>query len=184
MRTRAAFVQRAGGELSVEASHFVRTGDPTATKVGDLRVGFFESQHSYLSMLGKQEGGTIVPYTSSSGDRVFMLQHGLHSAGDMLSTAHNYGEGVSVIRVLALLITTFCMVLYAQSARENGPLASILGPVWSGTIKEGAVGAGTLALACIAFAAGITWAGVRFFTGTGLCVLGVLALLRLWRAGL
>ncbi len=102
------------GELRIKDNKLY-SGSAGENEVGNYRISFWSSGHTYLSALGKQKGNTIVPYDTSNGNKLYMLKPGLHSANDMLAEDNNYDSSTSwlfraVCLILIIISTQFYLV--------------------------------------------------------------------------
>lgn len=76
----------------------------TSPQVGDLKVRFERTDLSEASFVGKQQGDTIVGYTSSNGREIFLSAPGKKDAAAMFEKAQTENTIITwVIRVAGLL---------------------------------------------------------------------------------
>ena len=173
-KVRATFLK--SGQLRIKDNRLY-SGSADVNEVGNYRISFWTSSHTYLSALGKQSGDTIVPYVTSNGNKLYMLKTGLHSADDMLAEDNNYDSSVSwilrfvFIIVLMISINFYLVTVYGmknggynrlETANNNNnnnnnmknlPLRE-LSAILSGTIY--------------CFVAGVIWLSTRWYLSVGL----------------
>ena len=123
-RSKQQFFASPGG-VALDNDGTMRTGDPAHPQVGDLRVAFYTAEHSYISMLGQQQGDTIVPSHEGMGASLFMLRPGLVTAGTMLAVEGDTATTLHLIRLGAFFLVALSGWLYPPiqlpSLESRGP---------------------------------------------------------------
>ncbi len=92
--------------------------DPARPRIGDLRVTFTvtEAPTGVVSVLGKQDGKSIVPYKTKSGVNIFMVTDGKKSAKSMLKTKKDGAEiGVWCTRIFGTFFLFLGLVLVFEA---------------------------------------------------------------------
>jgi hypothetical protein len=176
----AAFDQvpeKARGRLS-----FVRNGvffcgnDPATPEVGDARIEFRVARPRTVSVVARQVGDTLQPYTTEAGTTICSLSPGTVSAADMLEGAA-FGNLVFTwfIRVFSIGMMGFgfvvCFWMLAMARLPGLREISFFGAVWYAFLMTGAVAAGIIAM---------NWAWQSPYMSLILLVVASSALADLW----
>jgi hypothetical protein len=99
-------------------------GNPDSPEVGDLRINFHAVPTGPVSVIARQMGNTFVPFQTSAGGQVDLLESGVVSAPEMFRMAQDRNKFLTLaIRVggFVLLGIAFSMIL-----RPIAVLASII----------------------------------------------------------
>jgi hypothetical protein len=155
---------------------FVSAADPDQPQVGDLRISYARGDVSRASIVAKQQGGKLVPFTTSNGRDLFLSAVGDESAAAMFKTAMDQN-----VVITWLLRGGGIIVMFIGFAMSFAPLTQTIGqiPVIGGLVRGGAFLVGlvmTLLLGASVIAAG--WFFFRpllsiviLLTGVGLAYL-------------
>ena len=176
-KVRAIFMKT--GPLQINDNKLY-SGKEDSKDVGSYRVSFWSSGHSYLSVLGKQSGESISPFTASNGNKLYMLKAGLHSADDMLSEDENYDSSISwLFRLIFLLLlipsTNFYLnAMYGKATYTRLQSDAADAPVVDNNLKV-PIREVSLAVSLILylFVCGTVWLGTRIWLGVTLYALAV-----------
>lgn len=150
---------------------FLSATDPDNPQIGDLRISYERADLSRASIVGKQQGGNLVSYTTSNGRDLFLIQAGDASAADMFKDAIAGNTVLTwVLRVAGIVL------MFAGFAMSFAPLTGTLGqiPVIGGLIRGGAFLVGlvmTLTLGAVVIAAG--WIFYRPLLAIAVLVVGL-----------
>ncbi len=150
---------------------FLSSADPDKPEIGDLRISYERGDLSRASVVAKQQGGKLVPYTTSNGRDLFLIQAGDASAADMFKDAITGNTVLTwVLRAVGV------MMMFIGFAMSFAPLTMTLGqiPVIGGLIRGGAFLVGlvmTLTLGAIVIALG--WVFYRPVLAISVLVIGI-----------
>lgn len=174
-KVRAMFMK--SGPLRINDNRLY-SGQEDSKDVGSYRISFWSSGHSYLSLLGKQSGETISPFTTSNGNKLYMLKAGLHSADDMLSEDENYDSSISwLFRLIFLLllipsVNFYVTTMYGKSAyarvQSDTTDASVADNNPKVPVREVSL---ALSLMLYLFVCGTVWLSTRIWLGVTLYAL-------------
>jgi Transmembrane protein 43 len=142
------------------------SSDPTRPQVGDLRIRWMEVAPAHLSVLARDDGGTLVQTNDASGKPLAEVELGRRSLTDMLTDAPQPPPFKWTRRILAMLLAWAGAWLLLVAARRRdvllallialAPLASLAGAYWLGVRNPVAIALIALALAAL-LGAGWRW---------------------------
>jgi len=155
----------------VDGAYYVGK-NPGAPAVGDMRISFSAVKPLEVSVVSRQEGNSFVPYKSSNGGNVELLQTGKHTAGDMFQKALDDNKTFTwILRAVGFLMMMVGLNMIFRLASVVADVIPILGSV---------VGAGTgiiafLLAACLSLVTiAIAWLFYRPLLGVALLAGAVL----------
>ena len=73
--------------LTISGGGFYRGANPQQPQIGDLRVRFQRAPTAAVTLVGKQHGQTLRPYTTSNGRQLFFVEMGNRSAQEVFDDA-------------------------------------------------------------------------------------------------
>lgn len=88
--------------------------EPSAPRIGDLKISFSQAPQAPASIVGKQQGSGIVPYRTKAGGNLLLVQSGVASAEEMFQSAEQSNIVIAwLIRVggFALMYIGLSLVL-------------------------------------------------------------------------
>jgi hypothetical protein len=97
----------------------VTSTDPGHPQIGDLRVSWMRVAPGYLTVFARDDGGTLVPASDSSGAAIAQVLIGRHSLTDVLTDAPQPPRFKWARRVLALLLAWVGAALLLPQARRR-----------------------------------------------------------------
>ncbi|MDH4225425.1 MAG: TMEM43 family protein [Deltaproteobacteria bacterium] len=158
------------GKLKVTESHFY-TGDPNTPKVGDLRISFKEVAPGPVSVVAQQNGQGFVPFSTSQGTTIFMVEPGEHSSGEMFSSAFRANTITTwLIRIGGWLLMSLGLFMVVNPIKVLADVVPFLGTLVSFGLGL-VTGIIALVLSLITIAAG--WIVYRPVLGSLLLLLAV-----------
>jgi len=105
-----ADVERIGGSIATSSPVRLNQGgiyvggSATSPQIGDLKIRFERTDLAEASFVGKQQGDTLVAYTSSNGREVFLSAAGKRNAAAMFEDAQTENTIITwIIRVAGLI---------------------------------------------------------------------------------
>ena len=137
-------------------------------KVGDLRVKFKAVVPHDISIVERQTGSTLAPWTASDGEDISLMASGIRSAEQMFARAKSANKVFTwIVRLIGFLM------MYVGLKMILGPLATLVDviPILNGIVAMGVslvafLLAAVLALVTIA----VSWIVVRPVLGIALLV--------------
>lgn len=145
--------------------------NPGASAVGDMRISFSAVRPLEVSVVSQQEGNSFVPYRTSNGGNVELLQAGKHTAGEMFQKALDDNKTFTwILRAVGFLMMVFGLNMIFRLASVVADVIPILGSI---------VGAGTgiiafLLAACLSLVTiAIAWLFYRPVLGVALLAAAV-----------
>ncbi len=79
--------------------------DPAQPQVGDLKISYSKLTSAIVSVIGKQQGNTIVPYQTKSGDSLALLYTGQKSADEMFKAEQAKNSMITwILRLVGFVI--------------------------------------------------------------------------------
>jgi hypothetical protein len=79
--------QVAGRALRRDGDRYFQGEDPRHPQIGDMRVTFLEALPSEVTVVARQQGEALVPYSTAHQSDIALLQRGVHDPPDLLATA-------------------------------------------------------------------------------------------------
>jgi len=141
---------------------------PASPVVGDMRITFAMVQPLEVSVVSQQQGESFVPFKSSNGRSIELLQTGKHSAEEMFQKAQNDNKIITwILRVVGFFMMMFGLMMIFSLASVMADVIPILGNI---------VGAGTsiiafLLAACLSLVTiAVAWVFYRPVLGVALLV--------------
>lgn len=84
---------------------YFQTDDPTMPQIGNTRIGYEVIIPQDLSVIAKQTSSTLVPYITSNGRTIGIVQTGIHTAEEMFEGAISGNKTMTwIFRILGTLI--------------------------------------------------------------------------------
>ena len=94
-------------------AYFHYRSNPRSTSVGDVRVSFSIVPETYVSVVARLEGDTVVPYPVADDVEIFMIEDDLIPAELMLSRAQQkVTEQKWIYRVVGFLLLFFGLLFF------------------------------------------------------------------------
>ena len=78
-----------GPQLQVSEGRFYLGEQPSAPRVGDVRISFEVVNPATVSLVGVQTGETFEPYQAQAGDSILLVEEGNHTAAEMFQAAQS-----------------------------------------------------------------------------------------------
>ncbi|MDA3900252.1 MAG: TMEM43 family protein [Spirochaetes bacterium] len=146
--------------------------DPANPEIGDYRVTFsFISPSQEISVLAQQQGSQLSAYTAKNGKTMFLLERGLKSKDEMISTAKAANSLMTwVLRLVGFLMMFGGLTLILKPLSVMGDVVPVIGSlIGMGATLVAFLISISLSLMTIA----IAWIIFRPLVGIGLLVLAV-----------
>ena len=165
-----------------KASHYdggYYIGDnPSAPKIGDLRITFSKVEPQQISVVAQQIGNTFQSYATSNGNSILLLENGTVDAQAMFQTALTENTILTwILRGVGLLLMFIGLSMFLKPISVLADVVPILGD-----IAGAGIGFVSLLLALIlsAITIAIAWLAFRPVIGIGLLVVafGIMWLVR------
>lgn len=84
---------------------YFQTDDPTMPQVGNTRIRYEVIIPQEMSVIAKQSSSSVVPYVTSNGRTISIIQTGIHTADEMFKGALSGNKTMTwVFRILGTLI--------------------------------------------------------------------------------
>lgn len=83
----AALKAKVGGQAALSGNAVYIGADPASPRVGDLKVSYRIAPAGPASIIGAQKGADFSPYQTKAGDRLLMVEGGMHGAEAMFKEA-------------------------------------------------------------------------------------------------
>lgn len=154
-------IRREGGTLYLAKQ-------PSNPKVGDVRISYHILKPTVVSVIAKQKGDTLEPFTGDAGTTINMLQVGEHSGAAMFESAQKSNKVMTwILRAVGFVLM---FIGFSLVFRPLSVVADVL-PI-AGSI----VGAGTgivaflLAAPLSLLTIGVAWVFYRPMVGIPLLV--------------
>lgn len=96
-----------GRPAKLVAGQIVFGVDVAAPQIGDLRVSYHASEVADASVVGVQRGDSLVPYTAENGRKIYLVEYGLKTAGEMFQTAESINASKTWMLRLGLMVLLF-----------------------------------------------------------------------------
>lgn len=157
--------------VAANAAAPAATGVPATPQIGDLRITFTYRPETDLSLVGQQQSGSIVPYTTKNGGTIMLQSDGIKAAGEMFQSAQDANKMMTwLLRLAGFLLMFFGLKMFF------GPLSTLTDVVpFIGKIVS--VGFGIvsflIAMICSLFTIGIAWIFYRPLIGIPFIVVAV-----------
>jgi len=111
----AALRQRVGQSAQVVDGRFYIGADPTAPRVGDLRISYRTAPAGPLSVIGRQTGSEFTSYQTNAGDQLLLVSKGRVPAADMFKSAQAENRLLTwILRGVGVLVMFFGFMLIWQ----------------------------------------------------------------------
>lgn len=92
-------------ELKREGNKLYLAKNPNSPKLGDVRISYQVIKPTVVSVVSKQNGDTLEPYTGDSGTTINMLQVGEHSGAAMFESAQKSNKIFTwILRVVGFVL--------------------------------------------------------------------------------
>lgn len=114
---------------------YLSANDPDTPQIGDVRIGFRRGDLASASAVAKQQAGRLVPYQTSNGRDVFLLDAGTKTAPEMFKQAEDENRLITWLLRFGGLFGMF--IGFTMSF---APITGTLGhvPVLGGLVRGGA----------------------------------------------
>ncbi len=148
--------------------------DPASPRIGDLRVRFSYVAPQVVSVVARQTGSSLGPYTTRSGGTLELLRAGNATAEEMFVAARQANKILTwILRLVGFLMMVFGLRLVLA---PFGVMADVL-PFLGNLVEKGAgLLAVAVALPLSLFTIAVAWLWYRPLLGIGLLALAALAL--------
>lgn len=152
---------------------------PASPKVGDLRVTFKMVKPLNVSVVSTQKGNSFVPYVSSNGNSVELLQTGTHTAEQMFQKAMDDNKALTwILRIVGFVLMMIGFNMLFKLASVVADVIPILGNiVGAGTGIIAFLLAGSLSLVTIA----VAWVFYRPVLGISLLVVALILIVLVFK---
>ncbi len=149
----------------------ISIGAPNSPKVGDYRIKLRKTDAADVTVIAKQQGNQLVPWATSQGTTIGLLEKGTKTADEMFSSA----EAANTMRTWLVRFGGFLLMLIGFSLIFK-PLSTVADVVpFIGSIVS--MGTGLVAFALAAplslLTIAIAWVAYRPLLGIPLIVLSV-----------
>ncbi|MEZ5837992.1 MAG: TMEM43 family protein [Geminicoccaceae bacterium] len=134
---------------------FLQSGTPGEPQVGDIRASLVAAMADTVTVLGRAEGGSIVPWTASNGSGLTVMRAGAIDAGQLIDEEYSANRKLTwgLRGALALAIFAGMMIIIRRLARTvpviGALAANLLGPI--AFVLALAIALVTIALGWLAF---------------------------------
>lgn len=152
-------------KLKLTGAEYV-SGDPAHPAIGDVRISFEVVPETEVSLIGKQDGAKIEPYTAKNGDNVNLLGTGVVSPAVLLNAAKQQNTILTWVARFGGFV-----MMWAGLGMVLGPISAVASivPFLGGLLDSGIAlltffVAAPLSLVTIA----VAWIAVRPVLGFGL----------------
>ncbi len=140
-------------------------------KSGDVRVTFRVVEPHEVTIVERQVGDTLAPWTASDGEALSFVEEGLVDAKKIFSDAKSSNKTVTwLLRIVGLL------VMYFGLKKVLDPIDTLVDmiPILNGIVAAGtALIAGLISGACALVTIGIAWIFYRPLIGILLLAIGI-----------
>ena len=154
---------------------------PSAPRVGDARVSFFEVKPAEISLLAKVSGDTFVQFRASNGQAFSRLSMGVRDMNGMFEDAKSANDTLTmVLRIVGVILCIVALRMVVAPIRivadvipllgsivgaGTGLVAILLGAAWSCIIIAVAWIRFRPVLGCILLAAAVVLIGFLYMRG-------------------
>jgi hypothetical protein len=181
----AAALEATPGEFQQKArvhdGGFYLGENPAAPAIGDLRIRFEVVEPGPVSTVAGQSGESFVPYATSAGSSIMLVESGTHSAADMFQAAQSQNTVLTwFLRFLGFFAMFAGIGLVLRPLRVIGDVVPLIGTLIG--LGAGVVSAG-LAFVLSLTTISIAWIAFRPLVGGSLLVVVVAVLAWMWHAG-
>lgn len=148
--------------------------NPASPRVGDLRVSFSYVAPQVVSVVARQSGSDLGPYTTHAGGTLELLRVGNVTAEEMFVAAREANKGLTwVLRFVGFMLMIFGLRLILA---PFGVMADVL-PFLGNLVSKGAtLLACALALPLSLFTISVAWLWYRPLFGIAIMVMAAIAL--------
>ena len=157
--------------IKVNGGGFYMGEAPGNPRVGDMKITFASVKPLEVSVVSQQKGESFVPFKSSNGNSVELLQTGTYSAEEMFQKAQDDNKMLTwILRVVGFFLMMIGLNMIFKLASVVADVIPILGNI---------VGAGTgiiafLLAACLSLVTiAIAWVFYRPILGVALLAVAV-----------
>jgi len=153
---------------------------PANPEVGDVRITFTITKPAEVSLMAAQKNDTFEPYQTQAGDALSMLSMGNHSAAAMFKDAEAKNAMMTwILRLVGLLLMFFGLSMILRPLSVLADVVPFIGDlVGVGTTLV----AGLVAFGFAMLTISIAWLFYRPLIGLPLLVLGIVAIVLVFRA--
>lgn len=114
----------------VAGGGFYLGADPSTPQVGDVRISFEQVPSTDVSIVARQSGGILAPYTTSGGGSIELLERGIHDAASMFSTAQTENTVLTwILRAAGVLIMWLGLSMIFRPLSVLADVVPILGRI-------------------------------------------------------
>lgn len=152
----------------------------TSSKVGDLRVSYEVTEPAVVSVVARQQGGTLVPHATKAGVDVALLEMGNRSAAEMFQAAQTRNTAIAfLLRFVGFVVMAAGFGLLLRPIRVFADVLPFLGRLtglatgFVTLLLAGALSSVTIAVAWIAYRPLL---GIALLGFAGLAAVGVIVL--------
>jgi len=103
----SAITARFDRPLHADGGGFYLGADPGSPEIGDVRIRFEETPPAEVSVVGRQQGAEVVPYTTRNDSTLALLDYGIQGADQMFEAAERANNVTTWILRLVGWLATF-----------------------------------------------------------------------------
>lgn len=131
--------------LQATGGGFYVGADPSRPEVGDARISFSVVPEAEVSVVGLQQGQSLVPYTAKVGGDIALLSYGVKSAEEMFDAAK---AGNTTLTWVLRFVGFFVIMLgFSTILRPIAVMADVV--PFLGNLAEKGIGLAAFALAAV-----------------------------------
>lgn len=145
--------------------------DPSKPQIGDLRIKFYQVRPGNVSIVAGQQDGRLIPFVTSNGTELALVQAGVHSSAALFSAARTENRIMTwLVRLGGFVLATLGCMVFLSIFVALADVVPILGSI---------VGFGTglisvvVGLIVSALTIAIAWFAYRPLAAAGLMVAAV-----------
>jgi hypothetical protein len=155
-----------GGLKTADDKYY--TGDPASPQIGDVRIGFRAVKPQPVTALGKQQGATIIAYTTKGGRPLMELRTGQMDAQAFFTQLAAENNMLTwILRLVGFLAMAIGIALFLRPFRVMADVVPFIGDIaGAGIVLVAVVAAAALSLFTIA----LGWIVYRPLLGIALLV--------------
>ena len=162
--------------LQVHNGGFYVGADPNRPEVGDARITFSVVPEAEVSVVGLQQGQSLVPYTAKVGGNIALLSYGVKSAEEMFDAAK---AGNTTLTWILRFVGFFVVMLGFSAILRPLAVAADVIP-FLGNLAEKGIGLAAFALAAIVSLLTIAVGWIFYRPLLGIALLAVVVGLIVW----
>lgn len=156
---------------AVNGKYITNTAEEGNPQIGDIRISYTYGVYTDASVLGKQEGSTVVAYTTAKNSSILKLASGVQTGNEMVNNIESGNKFMKwFMRIVGIILV--CM----GTSMLLSPLTTLIGAIpFLGKIVNGSLGvvSSFVGFAISLVVIGIAWLVYRPILGVALIVVSV-----------